>query len=209
MCLETGDSGRDATTHFPSHPNLLGDRFVGAYPFLSPTLSYVLEDAAGVCGYVLAALDSHDFYARFTAEWLPSVLPQYPQLLSAAAADGDTTSSDGGLSQQEQELFQELREPSFFLPASLQRVFPSHLHIDLLAHAQRQGAGTRMINTILTLLKDRGSHGVHLEMSRKNRGALRFYKKLGFVAVELEGAESGSSPSDDVLILGKRLSSGH
>ena len=54
-----------------------------------------------------------------------------------------------------------------------------------------------------------GSHGVHLEMSRKNRGALRFYKKLGFVAVELEGAESGSSPSDDVLILGKRLSSGH
>ena len=46
-------------------------------------------------------------------------------------------------------------------------------------------------------------------MSRKNRGALRFYKKLGFVAVELEGAESGSSPSDDVLILGKRLSSGH
>ena len=77
-------------------------RFVGAYPFLSPSLSYILEDGAGVCGYVLAALDSHDFYARFTAEWLPSVLPQYPQLLSAAADDGDTTSSDGGLSQQEQ-----------------------------------------------------------------------------------------------------------
>ena len=40
--------------------------------------SFVLEDSQGVCGYVLAALDSEEFYSRFKMEWLPSVLHKYP-----------------------------------------------------------------------------------------------------------------------------------
>ena len=38
----------------------------------------MLEDPQGVCGYVLAALDSKLFYQRFKNDWLPKVLSLYP-----------------------------------------------------------------------------------------------------------------------------------
>ncbi len=53
-------------------------RFVGPYLELCRDLSFVLEDPQGVCGYVLAALDSEQFYRTFKAEWLPRVLGLYP-----------------------------------------------------------------------------------------------------------------------------------
>ena len=53
-------------------------RFVGPYLLLSADLSFVLEDEEGQCGYVLAALDSKDFYQRFRDEWLPTILDKYP-----------------------------------------------------------------------------------------------------------------------------------
>ena len=52
-------------------------RFVGPYTTLSPELSFVLEDDDGVCGYVLAALDSKVFYQQFEKEWAPEVAPKY------------------------------------------------------------------------------------------------------------------------------------
>ena len=59
-------------THTPSH------RYVGPYTHLNPDLSYVLEDSEGVCGYVLATLDSRTFYEQFGKEWLPTVIGSYP-----------------------------------------------------------------------------------------------------------------------------------
>ena len=50
----------------------------------------------------------------------------------------------------------ELHDPHFFLPATLQRDFPSHLHIDLMRRAQGQGIGGRMIKTILAALRAKG-----------------------------------------------------
>ena len=38
----------------------------------------MLEDTQGVCGYVLAALDSRLFYTRFKTDWLQTVLDKYP-----------------------------------------------------------------------------------------------------------------------------------
>ena len=61
-------------------------RFVGPYLFLSADLSFVLEDEEGQCGYVLAALDSKDFYQRFRNEWLPTVLDKYPLTTEADKA---------------------------------------------------------------------------------------------------------------------------
>ena len=46
---------------------------------LPGTLAYVLEDDVGVCGYVLAALDSKPFYALLQSEWLPKAAAMYPQ----------------------------------------------------------------------------------------------------------------------------------
>ena len=38
----------------------------------------MLEDDTGVCGYVLAALDSRQFYKQFAEKWTPSVISKYP-----------------------------------------------------------------------------------------------------------------------------------
>jgi len=51
---------------------------VGPYIDLSRELSFVLEDDAGVCGYVLATLDSRQFYKQFAEKWTPSVINKYP-----------------------------------------------------------------------------------------------------------------------------------
>ena len=53
-------------------------RFVGPYLTLSSDLSFVLEDNEGVCGYVLAALDSSQFYHEFRTKWLPQIVGKYP-----------------------------------------------------------------------------------------------------------------------------------
>ena len=56
VCLLTGDSGRDAT-HLHQDPDALGNVYVGAYLAFEPDLAFVLEDAEGICGYTLGALD--------------------------------------------------------------------------------------------------------------------------------------------------------
>lgn len=60
-------------------PRSTAPRFVGPYTTLSPELSFVVEDSKGVCGYVLATLDSAEFYDRFLEDWLPSVISKYPK----------------------------------------------------------------------------------------------------------------------------------
>jgi len=53
-------------------------RYVGPYVTLSQELSFVLEDDEGVCGYVLAVLDSRQFYKQFKEKWTPSIIGNYP-----------------------------------------------------------------------------------------------------------------------------------
>ena len=57
---------------------------MGPYTTLSPELSFVVEDSEGVCGYVLAVLDSKAFYHQFKKEWLPTVIGNYPAPLPKA-----------------------------------------------------------------------------------------------------------------------------
>eukprot|EP00042_Codosiga_hollandica_P045458 m.463095 g.463095 ORF g.463095 m.463095 type:complete len:129 (+) comp57029_c0_seq6:353-739(+) len=87
VCLKTGNSGLDGTHLFPKYPNAIGERYVGGYVTLPGTIAYVLEDATGVCGYVLAAIDSKPFYDAFRSDWLPAVAAKYsrsPGLLASA-----------------------------------------------------------------------------------------------------------------------------
>ena len=44
-----------------------------------PSLAFVAEDAAGVGGYVLGALDSQDFEARLERDWWPKLRAGYPE----------------------------------------------------------------------------------------------------------------------------------
>lgn len=188
VCLETGDSGNDATHLYPTYPNAIGERYVGAYTQVAGTSQFVLCDDVGVCGYVLAAHDSKAFYQTFFNEWLPPVAAKYPK------PTGDLSTWS-----REQEIVNELYHPSEYLSDDMYSKYPAHLHIDMMARAQGAGNGTHMIQTMLNHLKARNIPGVYLCMSDTNFRALKFYTKLGFSQIE------GSPTGQGCLYLGKFL----
>jgi len=167
VCLGTGDSGRDAT-HLHADPEALGHVYVGAYLSFEPELALVLEDAAGVCGYALAALDTRAFQRRYVGEWLPPLRSLRP----APSGPAERWSRD-------EQLWNLYHHPELFIPEPYAD-HPSHLHIDLLARAQGRGLGREMMAEVLARLTERGSPGVHLAMAADNHRAARFYARLGF-----------------------------
>jgi len=183
VCLETGDDGKDAS-HLFDDPLALGHIFVGPYMKLEPELAFVAEDALGVCGYVLAALDSKKFYHAYLTQWLPDIRKNHPE----PAEDSSTWTRT-------QQAYHAYYHPEIFYPAPYDR-YPSHLHIDLLPRAQGRGLGTKMMAVMLEKLTGKGSPGVHLGMATTNARAERFYKRLSFHELARVG---------DTLYLGKRL----
>jgi ribosomal protein S18 acetylase RimI-like enzyme len=183
VCLQTGDSGRDAA-HLYADPMALGNIYVGPYLTFEPELSFVLEDAKGVCGYTLGALDSKRFYDRYLNEWLPPLRATHPQ----------PTGNPLGWTR-DQQAWNLYHHPEIFWPEAYEQ-YSSHLHIDLVARAQGHGLGREMMSVLLEELSTRGSTGAHLAMAIDNVRAERFYKKLGFHEL---------ARTADTLILGKRL----
>lgn len=61
--------------------------------------------------------------------------------------------------------------------------YPAHMHIDLNPGFQRQGAGTRMVNTLLEHLRSMGVKRVMLIAGSGNEQGLNFYRKFGFKRV--------------------------
>lgn len=165
VCLKTGDAGADASELFDD-PKILGHVYAGPYVVLEPESAFVLEDDQGVCGYVLAALDSAPFYRRVRDEWLPRIRADYTQ----PQGNRNTWTRTEALVNH---LF-EPGEPELFPD------YPSHLHIDLLARAQGKELGRFMMDTLLDYIRKSGSPGVHLGMSVDNPRAYRFYIAYGF-----------------------------
>eukprot|EP01047_Picozoa_sp_COSAG01_P000818 COSAG01_NODE_16_length_40091_cov_15.728646_31_plen_206_part_00 len=168
VCLKTGDSGDDATHLYADDPGCLARIYTTPYLRQSPKCCFVLCDselepealngypwelahpARGVVGYCLGTPDSAAFYAQFIAEALPPIRAVYPRPTTPVESwtpaqhvhneyHSDTCFPEdlGGIS----------RAP--FVPAWVTDCFPAHLHIDLLASAQRGGWGTKMIKAQL------------------------------------------------------------
>ena len=183
ICLKTGDTGEDAT-HLYRDPKLLGHLYAAPYAVLEPDLTFVLEDSAGVCGYILGAFNSETFYERLETEWFPPLRERYPK------PSGD----ESGWIRDERIVKQFYGEPpeSPFLGA-----YPSHLHIDLLPRAQGSGNGRTLMETFLAVLIEKGSPGVHLGTSPKNVRSEKFYLKMGFHKLKRQEPHT--------LMMGKRL----
>jgi ribosomal protein S18 acetylase RimI-like enzyme len=177
VCLKTGNIGEDAESLYQEDPDALGRIFVGPYLTFEPELSLVLEDARGICGYALGALDSRAFYARYETEWRPRLCAQF----SAPAGAPDQWTAV-------QQLYQEYHHPEYFCPEPYD-AYPSHLHIDLLPRAQGRGLGRRMIEQLMEMMRRRGSPGVHLGVNRLNTRARAFYDHLGFRELTRTGTE--------------------
>jgi GNAT superfamily N-acetyltransferase len=175
VCVQTADSGQDATALF-SDPMLPGHVFAAPYAIFEPSLAWVAEDATGVAGYVLGALDTGAFEQRLERDWWPALRARYPDPRQFA----DTRS------EQERFTLQGIHEPFRTDPALVSR-YPSHLHIDLLPRLQGRGFGRRLIETLLAGLRAGGSPGVHLHVGRANQRAARFYGHIGLTELPADG----------------------
>ena len=176
VCLQTADSGQDATS-LVSDPMLPGHVFAGPYAIFEPSLAFVAEDAAGVAGYVLGALDTLAFEERLERDWWPALRARYPDPRQLA----DPLSGPERLS------LQAIHQPFATDPALVSR-YPSHLHIDLLPRLQGRGFGRRLIETLFAALRASGSSGVHLHVGRANQRAAGFYQHVGLTELPASGS---------------------
>ena len=168
VCLETGDSGKDATD-LHKLPELVGDIYAAPYVIHEPKFAFVLSAGNRVVGYLLGALDTDSFEMRLSDNYWPGIKAKYQEI------DFEITTSD-------QELLIEL-ERQGFSSKELTAKYPSHLHIDIIESHQSFGYGKVMISFLLGEFKTAGSPGVHLHMSATNDRARAFYKKFGFAEI--------------------------
>jgi ribosomal protein S18 acetylase RimI-like enzyme len=184
VCLKTGDHGADGERFYVEDPDALGRIYVAPYLKFASELAMVLEDAQGVCGYALGALDSQAFYEQYERQWRPDLCRRFP------APEGEASAWS-----RLEEVYNCYHHPDYFCPKPYSD-YPSHLHIDLLPRGQGQGFGRRMMAELLRRLQVLGSPGVHLAMSDRNDNAHRFYIKLGFEDL---------IRVDDVIYMGMRF----
>ncbi len=169
ICLQTANDGEDATALFRD-PKLPGHVYAAPYALFEPSLAFVAEDAAGVGGYIVAALDSDTFEQRLEQEWWPALRARYPE-----------PSQDPGeaISQLERRPLHDIHH-SFRAPREVVERFPSHLHINLLPRLQGHGIGRQLMTTLISGLRERDSPGVHFLVGVNNQRAVSFYRHIGF-----------------------------
>jgi ribosomal protein S18 acetylase RimI-like enzyme len=168
IALRTGDNGADASAAY-ADPKMVGHIYAAPYAVLEPGLAFVVEDAEGVAGYIVGALDTHAFERRLERDWWPA--------LRAAYADPSGTPPEGW-SADERRCFQ-IHHPDR-TPRRVSEPWPSHLHINLLPRLQGQGFGRRLIDRWLRAAADAGSTGAHLGVGGPNTRGVRFYRGYGF-----------------------------
>jgi len=175
ICLATGDSGGDATGLY-ADPKLVGHVYAGPYGRLSPEHCLVAEDAQGVAGYILGALDTPKFEALLEEAWWPGLRRLYPEPAGKPRRDWPLDDIRAW----------QIHHP-FMTPERIAAPFPSHLHIDLLPRLQGHGLGRSMMDRWLAHIGAAGSPGVHLGVGPANARALRFYRAYGWRELEISG----------------------
>jgi ribosomal protein S18 acetylase RimI-like enzyme len=191
ICLLTGDDGQDATSLYDD-PRLLGHFFAAPYGLFEPALALVVEDTAGVGGYILGALDTQAFEERLERTWWPHLRARYPD--PPASVSGEQLTPD-------QQVAHMIHHP-WRITDGLAARYQSHLHINLLPRLQAGGLGSQMTKMLIEALRDQGSPGVHLYVPRGNQHAAGFYRHIGFTELP---ATPDELPAPHVLLFGMDL----
>lgn len=178
ICLRTGDAGGDGTAR-TAFPALLADVYATPYAHHEARFGTVVEDAAGVAGYLLGCRDTVAFEQWREAEWWPPLRARYPRPEEVGEFDaGPLRTVHGGVR-----------------PEPVWATHPSHLHIDLLPRLQGKGIGRALVERVCAQLAADGSPGVHLGVSAANPGAVAFYRRTGLqeLAASVRGYTFGRS----------------
>jgi GNAT superfamily N-acetyltransferase len=174
ICLRTGDAGRDATGQY-ADPTLLGHVYVGPYVAFAPERVHVLEAGGTPAGYAVGVEDTAGFEARCERRWWPPLRERYPDPASVPAEERSP----------DQELAYLIHHPET-TPDDIVKLYPAHVHIDLLPEVQGRGHGRRLMARLLDGLTRAGATGVHLGVDLGNPRAMVFYHRLGFVEIATE-----------------------
>ena len=177
ICLATGESGQDASGLYEDS-DIVGHIYAGPYPRFSPDTCFVAEDADGVTGYILGALDTRRFEADLETHWWPPLRARYADPPRDSRADWT----------RDQWRAWQIHHP-FATPDWLAGPYPSHLHIDLLPRLQGRGIGKRMVDHWLGRVRALGSRGAHLGVGPSNTRALKFYRAYGWREIEGDGSD--------------------
>jgi ribosomal protein S18 acetylase RimI-like enzyme len=166
ICLATSTGGGAAAYR---DPKLVGHVYAAPYAVLSPRSVFVVEDAQGVGGYILGALDTRSFEVQLEAEWWPGLREVYSD-------PSDTPRTGWSL---DQLMIYRIHHPHH-TPSEIVEGYPSHLHINLLPHLRGRGFGRRLMGKWLRTIREMGSCGAHLAVGAANLRAIRFYRACGF-----------------------------
>ncbi len=173
ICLETGDSGKDASPLF-SDPWLIGQYYAAPYLFYSIDCCFIAEENGIPKGYIIGTDNTPLFNIWFDTVWLPPLRQRYP----------DSKRNPESYSINEKRLIEKLHQKSESSPFF--KEYPAHLHIDLLPDLQGKGCGRLLMDAFLGEMKARRCPGVHLGVSNTNPGAIGFYNKLFFTILKEE-----------------------
>ncbi|KAM6949291.1 protein O-GlcNAcase [Aplochiton taeniatus] len=171
----------------PAHPDVIGDRCVGACLALCPEYSLVLEDELGLCGCVLGVLDLHSFTKRCQATWIPAMRDKYPPRGGAAHP-------------QALGVVEQMQEDQGEYPDSLLHHFPSQVRLDVLPELVDVSVTRTLLLALLTVLKANGSLGVFCEVQPTDRLRLEFLTRLGFLEIL-----RGEARNREGVVLGRLL----
>lgn len=170
-----------------AHPDLIGDRCLGACLALCPEYSFILEDELGVVGCVLGVLDVRSFTKRCQASWIPAMRDKYPPRVGSAHGNA-------------QDLVLQMQEDQGEYPDSLVYHFPSQLRLDALPELVDISVSRTLLTALLTALKANGSQGVFCEVQPTDRQRLEFLTKLGFLEIL-----RGEARSREGVVMGRLL----
>ncbi len=187
ICLKTGKNGKTAEDSF-FNPYMLGEYYAVNYMLYEESSCFVIEDTKSnivtPLGYIVGCCDSKHFSNWMEKTWLPILRKRY-------TVSYDTKTDI------EKNLVNLIHKVHAFEEKDWTKLYPAHLHIDLLPQLQGMGCGKILLNTFCDYLKNENVCGVHLGVSAKNKNAIGFYERMGFTILE---------SFDWGLLLGKILS---
>ncbi|MBV8684365.1 MAG: GNAT family N-acetyltransferase [Caulobacteraceae bacterium] len=173
VALQTGDAGQDASA-LHQDGDLVGHIYAAPYALLEPDLAIVAEDATGVAGYVVGALDSDAWHARLEREWWPDLRRRYPD-------PSGTPHKSWSADQFRAYVIHHPQPP----PEQVKQAFPAHIHLNLLPRVQGQGVGALLLAAWFEAAGRRGVGAAHVGVNHTNARGLRFWASQGFERLDI------------------------
>ncbi|MBM2615066.1 GNAT family N-acetyltransferase [Actinoplanes sp. LDG1-06] len=158
VCARVDGAGRPAPLPH-ANDDFPGHLYAGPYATADPGLAFVLVDADGVGGYIVATADAAAFRVWAETFWWPPLRSQYPP-------DGSDPVA--------------VFHRGFFPVGPELARHPAQLHMKIDPRFQGRGWGRALIERCTAELRRRDVPGVHLMVAGQNRHAIGFYRRLGF-----------------------------